>query len=115
MGPRSVPPVRFEPTEKQITEMIIDLAQRLGWTVVHFRPAMNRNGHWSTPYQGDGVGFPDIVALRGRQKLVAELKVGRGRLTAEQEAWLAAFSLADIPAYVWKPEDLDGEILEALR
>jgi hypothetical protein len=112
--PRSIP-TRHEPTEKQFTEQVIDLAQRLGWRCLHIRPAMNRGGHWSTPIQGDGVGFPDLQLLRGRQQLVAELKVGRGKLTPEQEEWLAAFSLADVPAYVWRPSDLEGEILEALR
>lgn len=111
--PRSIPTP--EMTEKQFTEITIDLAQRLGWRVNHLRPAMYSSGRWATHVQGDGVGFPDLQLLRGRRQIVAELKVGRGRLTPEQEAWLAAFSLADVPAYVWRPTDLHGEILDVLK
>lgn len=113
-APRTAPGPQ-EPTEKQFTEIVIELAQRLGWKVLHIRPGMNRSGHWSTPIQGDGVGWPDLFMIRGRQRLCAELKVGRGKLTPEQEAWLGALSCADIPAYVWRPEDLETEIVEVLR
>jgi hypothetical protein len=51
-------------------------------------------------------GFPDLFLLRGSQKIVAELKRDGGRVTAGQQAWLAAFELAGIEAWVWRPRDI---------
>lgn len=104
----------LEPTEADFQKQVIELAQLCGWRTAHFRPGMNRSGRWSTPVQGDGKGFPDLLMVRGRRVIVAELKTSKGRLSQEQEEWLAAFSLADVPAFVWRPGDWD-RIVEALR
>jgi hypothetical protein len=69
------------------------------------RPGMSRKGRWMTAVQGSGVGFPDVLFLRGAVLLVAELKVGKNKLTHEQGGWLNAFRLAGIPAYLWTPAD----------
>jgi Holliday junction resolvase len=51
-------------------------------------------------------GFPDVIALRDKRVLVAEIKTSRGRVSAPQREWLAAFEQAGIPAYLWRfPED----------
>lgn len=112
MTVRTIPPI--EPTEKDFTAQVIQLARTLGWKVLHMRPAMSRNGRWATHVQGDGVGFPDLLMVRGRRRLSAELKVGNKRLEPAQEEWLGALSAADIPAYVWRPADFD-HIAEILR
>jgi len=52
-------------------------------------------------------GFPDLVALRPPRFVVIELKSARGKLTAEQDAWLAAFQRLGAEVYVWRPSDLE--------
>src|SRR5262249_33147361 len=88
----------------EFTRQVIQLARLHGWRVAHFRPARTVRGWW-TAVQGDGVGFPDLVLVRGGTVLVAELKVGNNRLSPPQRAWLAAFAAAGIPAHVWRPAD----------
>lgn len=110
-GPRTVPPIR--PNEKEFTAQVIDLARMFGWLSAHFRPAKTATG-WRTPVQGDGAGWPDLFLVRGCQALAAELKVGRNKPSAEQDQWLDALRAAGIPAFVWRPSDLD-RIVEVLR
>lgn len=93
-------------TEASFTRQVIALARIYGWRVAHFRPARTARG-WRTPVQGDAAGFPDLVLLRGRDLIVAELKVGRNRPRESQRGWLDAFRTAGIPAYVWRPDDWD--------
>jgi hypothetical protein len=95
-----LPPLR----EERFLDMVLALARLRSWRVAHFRPARTLRG-WRTAVQGDGRGFPDAVLLRGPRMVVAELKVGKGKPTAEQLLWLAAFRLAGAESYCWKPED----------
>ena len=76
-------------SEKAFTAQVIQLAQRLGWKVAHFRPAMTAKG-WRTAVQGDGVGFPDLVLVhRKKCRLIfAELKRETGEPSPEQHEWL---------------------------
>lgn len=46
--------------------------------------------------------------------MVAELKAGTGRLTAEQSKWLDVFRAAGVPAYCWRPADW-AEVERVLR
>lgn len=101
-------------TEAEFLAQVIDLARLLGWRVVHFRPAWTGRG-WRTPVQGDGVGFPDTLLVRGSRILAAELKREAGsRTTPDQLAWLAALSDAGVETFLWRPSQLD-EIAEVLR
>lgn len=100
-------------TEAAFQKQFIDVAHLFGWRLAHFRPAQVRSGRWVTPVAADGAGFPDNLLLRGNRLLVAELKVGRNKTTHEQDAWLAAFRLAGVPAFVWRPED-SAQIEEVL-
>lgn len=52
------------------------------------------------------VGFPDIVALKGRDLLVLELKTDKGKVTPEQYVWLRAFANVG-RSYVVRPRNLD--------
>ena len=66
-------------------------------------------------------GSPDIIAVRGNRLLFAELKSDEGKLSLEQEEWLAALKACHIfvgldernnalylpEVYLWKPEDID--------
>lgn len=54
------------------------------------------------------IGFPDVVAVRGRFLIALELKTEQGRVTPEQMAWLDAFNECPaVTAMVIRPRDLD--------
>lgn len=74
------------------------VARLYGWAVYH-----THDSRRSDP------GFPDLVIVRERV-VVAELKTERGRVTPEQEAWLAAFRAAGVEAYVWRPSDWEDAV-----
>jgi hypothetical protein len=63
-------------TGADLQRQVTDLAAILGWTWVHFRPAMTGRG-WRTPVEGPlGKGWPDLVLVRERDRrlIFAELK-----------------------------------------
>ena len=70
---------------------------------------------WRTTVAGDGVGFVDVFAVRGSRIIGVELKVGRGKVTPEQAAWLEALQAAGVECHVWREADYPERILEALR
>lgn len=92
-------------TEIEFTSMVLKLAKLHGWRTMHQLPGMNRRGAWTTATQGDGVGWPDIVFLRDDKLIVAELKVGKNKVTPAQDEWLDAFAMAGIDTFTWTPED----------
>lgn len=91
-------------SEKQFMRQVIQVGHLFGWKVAHFLPAMNRRGQWRTAVMADGAGFPDLVLVRGKTAIVAELKVGRNGLTEAQQDWIAALHAAGVRAYCWRPE-----------
>lgn len=103
------PALRAEKTrnERELTDLVIDLCDELGWRCIHIRPAQTEKG-WRTPVQGDGKGWPDIVAVRGIRMVVAELKHGRNKPTPEQELWLEAFRQVGAEVFVWQTGDEDA-------
>jgi hypothetical protein len=98
----------FKQSEADFTSMVIELARRLRWRVLHVRPARVNKG-WRTAVEGDGVGWPDLLCVRHSRIIVAELKrESGGVLSSAQEAWLLAFQLTEkVEVYVWRPEDWD--------
>ncbi len=98
--------------ESAFQSQLIEVAHLCGWRVAHFRPARTAHG-WRTPVAADGQGFPDLILVRDRV-VVAELKAGKGRVRPAQDAWLEAFRVAGVEAYVWKPSDFD-EAVAVLR
>ncbi len=101
-------------SEAEFSRQVTDLAMVLGWEWAHFRPAQTARG-WRTPVSGTiGAGFPDLVLLRQRSVIVAELKREGAKPTAEQERALALFRAAGVAAYLWHPSDFD-QIAELLR
>ena len=102
-------------TEKVWTAQVIEVAHMFGYLVAHFRPAINRRGHWQTPVQADGAGFPDLVLCKpGRNVKFVELKTERGKLSPAQERWLNDLRLAGQEVYVWRPSDWNKAV-EVLR
>ncbi len=104
--------IRATYSEAAFTGDVIAFARLHRWRVAHFRPARTSAG-WRTAVSGDGAGWPDLVLVRGQVLIVAELKVGKGRLTPEQRLWIAALEAAGVPAYCWWPKNW-RDIEEAL-
>lgn len=101
-------------TEAELMNAIIEAARLLSWKCAHFRAARTAGG-WRTPLQADAKGWPDLVMVRDRV-VFAEVKVGRGRLSAEQEAWFGWLEAAGCELYLWREHDwLEGRIDQVLR
>jgi hypothetical protein len=90
--------------EADLLDAVVELARLFHWQLHHCRPARTDKG-WRTAITGDS-GFPDIVAVRGRRMVVAELKSQRGKVTEQQQKWLDRFAAAGCEVYCWKPADL---------
>lgn len=88
-----VPALPLGIDEDEFMRRVINFARSRGWKVYH-----TRDSRRSDP------GFPDLILIR-RYVLVVELKIAKGRTTAAQAEWLAAFRAADVPAVVWRPAD----------
>ncbi|MFD5089379.1 hypothetical protein ACFWMR_02170 [Amycolatopsis thailandensis] len=91
---------RFEMSEQDLQQRILDVAELYGWRRIHHRPAKTAKG-WRTPMQGDP-GFPDLVLARDGVVIVAELKSRRGQPTDDQKLWLEALGAH---ARLWRPVD----------
>lgn len=84
---------------------VVEALRLFGWRFVHFRPAQDRRGRWSTPLQGDA-GFPDLIAVRDGWMLALELKADKGRTSPDQRAWIAdLFHVPGVLAAVVRPRD----------
>lgn len=96
--------------ERDFQSTVQELMTVHGWKWYH--PTDNRpvNGR----IQGIVPGFPDLIALRGAQIIVAELKTEIGKTSPDQDAWLDAFDAVGADTYVWRPRDL-AEINDVLR
>lgn len=82
-------------TEKQFLGQVEGLARAYRWRKYHTWNAMH-----STE------GFPDLVLLRGRRLIFAELKSRTGRIRPGQEEWLAELrEVRSVSAHLWRPED----------
>lgn len=90
-------------TEKQWQQRVLDYAALRGWMSYH-----TFDSRRSTP------GFPDLVLLRDRRLVFAELKTDTGRLSVAQAEWLDALLLATREVYTWRPADWP-EVMETLR
>lgn len=107
-------------TEKDLQRSIVHAARELGW-----RDA------WTWKSFHSPKGWPDLFLARGLHLVVAELKSDKGKVTPEQETWLAWWreygrsivdsnvlaqsSTLELPTspwpaldvFVWRPADLD--------
>lgn len=94
-------------SERQLQELIIALAKRMGWISFH-----DYDSRRSTP------GFLDLVLVHPRQRRVMwrELKSEKGVTSAEQKVWISALSLVGEDVDVWRPRDwVSGRIEKELR
>lgn len=100
-------------TGRDWERQVMQLAGLLGWRRAHFRAVETKKRGWMVPVGGDGDGFPDLVLVRDRV-IYAELKAGRGVLSAKQIEWRDALLRAGQEFYEWRPEQLE-QIAQTLR
>jgi hypothetical protein len=93
---RSASPTCCRVTEKALQEAIVKFARQRGWRVYH-----TYDSRRSAP------GFPDLVLVRRRKLIFAELKSEKGKITDEQERWRSALNEAEQTYFVWRPNDLE--------
>lgn len=90
-----------EQSEAAFQSAVIGLARVYGWRIFHApdnRPA-GTTGRPQRMAAPEGAGFPDLILIRGRRLIAAELKTRTGRVDPRQHDWLAAFTeLADAVA-----------------
>lgn len=85
-------------SENGFMNWVIDYAHLQHWLVYH-----THDSRRSQP------GFPDLVLVRGKRIIIAELKTMRGRKRPEQREWLAALrtvaeaSGSAVSVYLWRP------------
>lgn len=77
-------------TEAALQKAVIDTARLLGWKVAHFHDSRRQVRPGVFVGDRDAAGFPDLVLVRGGRLLFVELKAEKGRLSPEQDAWIAA-------------------------
>lgn len=90
-------------------------ATERAWLAEHVRQAALL-GHWLYYHTHDSrkspEGFPDVLALRDDQLIVAELKSEGKNPTPAQQQWLDAFRMFEallpdhVSVYVWRPSNL---------
>ena len=88
--------------EREWQAQVVEAARLLGWRVYH-----THDSRRSAP------GWPDLALVRDRL-VMAELKTETGRVSPEQQQWLALLDAAGVETYLWRPSDLD-EVLAVLK
>jgi hypothetical protein len=82
--------------EKHWQEQVEQVASLFGWKKYHTLDSRRSDED-----------FPDLVLLRGRRQVVAELKRDGESARPGQIAWLEAFKAVGAETYVWRPSDFD--------
>jgi hypothetical protein len=83
----------FETRQSEATwqVQVINLLHEHGWTICEFRKARVMRGGkdvYRTPFGADGIGFPDLFAVRPPRVLLIENKSENGKAEPEQVDWL---------------------------
>ncbi len=98
MGPLTISEASFQ-------SQVVELARLYGWRLMHMKPTQIRPGRWVTATTGDS-GFPDLVLVKGKSVIYAELKRSNGQLSDGQRVWIDALLRAGQEVHVWFPLDL---------
>jgi len=95
-------------THTELQDAIATLAIALGYRVFHTQTVQLASGGHLTPYKyPTSKGFVDLelVHKAGKGILYIECKVGRDKLSDEQEEWQAAYKSNGANHYVFRPAD----------
>lgn len=94
-----------ELTEQAFQKQVTDLAEYNGWLWMHVERMGDPRGQWRVPVSGPlGKGWPDLVLVRGRDLIFAELKREGMTLSSFQRDVFTTLSNA-APFYVWRPSN----------
>jgi hypothetical protein len=96
----AVPPM----SEKAWQKIVTEAAAACGW----------KRQYHTFDSRRSAAGFPDLVLVRRRRVIFAELKRDGKSPTAEQAAWLAELREAGQEAYCWRPADW-ADVQQVLR
>ena len=89
-------------TEKDILRTIIDGAKALGLEVYHVFEQYQYAHRTSK-------GFPDLVLARPPRLVFGEVKSLQGKLTPDQERWIAILERCNVEVYVFRSwEEAEG-------
>lgn len=99
-------------SEKAFQSAVLELAERRGWKTAHFhdsrREVTRPGGKRLVIGDKAAAGFPDLVMVRERRMILAELKTETGKLSAAQAEWgmhLEFFAdMTDgVDYFIWRP------------
>jgi len=97
-------PIAAAMAEDELQANVMDACRVLGLLAYHTHDSRR-----------SPAGFPDL-AICGRRLIFRELKTERGKVSPQQELWLAALRRAGVDADVWRPGDWrDGSIMRQLQ
>lgn len=103
--------------ESDFQKWLIGELNRTGWFICEFRKARVRKAGidvYRTPFGADGVGFPDLFAVRPPRVLIIEDKSVNGTASPEQIKWLLLLGKCpQLEVKCWSPRDRI-EILETI-
>lgn len=91
-------------TEQQLQTLVMQAARSHGVLTYH-----THDSRRSEP------GFPDLVLVGRSGLLYRELKTEKGKLTPDQEHWLAALVDAGEDATTWRPHQWPDQIVSEIR
>lgn len=104
--------------EKDFQRWVIDVARTLGWQVWHVPAPMQWDTQRGKGFVGarDAAGLADLILIRDRYLIFAEIKGTGGKLSPKQIEFLGAVMQLDndrVIACAWKP-GLESEVEEIL-
>ena len=97
-------------TEREFSDAVVEYARLRGWLV-------HRDPTWRAT--GADPGYPDLTLARNGRQIFAKLKLDKhgSRLSAAQQAWLAALASVDsanVLVTVWRPSNWE-QVIAVLR
>ena len=85
-------------TEREFQAQVIQYAELAGWLVYH-----TYDSRRSQP------GFPDLVLVRNKTVVFAELKSEKGRATEAQKMWLNVLEDCEtVVTKIWRPSNWEN-------
>ena len=100
-------------TERDLQRAVISLARRCGFLVAHHHDSRRQVGNGRLVGDRDAAGLPDLILVRGKRVVFAELKTEKGKLRPAQKTWIDALRAVESDAAgrvlvkVWTPSSWD--------
>ena len=103
--------------EKDLQRAVIDLAERLGWRVMHIHDSRREVRPGMCVGDREVRGWPDLTLVHpGKGRIMwRELKSSTGTLTDAQRGWLHDLRCCGMDAGVWTTDDWPVRISAELQ